>query len=153
MGGRSGRRRRRLGGAIDTIAFGGILMIVGYIWFTHPRVFSDLWETFMRLVEDQVLQPSQALVVAAYTFLFLVAVRNVLLGAMRAAGGQSNRSVLREFFRAVAYVGIGYFIFQYSGEVLTGSLLVLYSFLTAGILVVIYGAMAYAVEKRAPSAS
>lgn len=153
MGGSSGSRTRRLGGAIDTVSFGGFLVIIGYIWSTHPEIFSDLWEAFERLVEDQVFSPSETLVVAAYTFLFLVAVRNVLLGAMRAAAAQSGRRILREFFAAVAYAGIGYYLFQFSDGALTEAVLVLYSFVTAGILVVIFGALAYALERRALSVS
>ncbi|MFQ5950479.1 MAG: hypothetical protein ACE5KH_00170 [Candidatus Geothermarchaeales archaeon] len=146
-------RRRRLRGAIDAASFGGFLIIIGYVWFAHPNIFSDIGDTFRRLAEEQVFRPSRTLVVPAYTFLFLLALRDVLLGALRAAASQASRRVVKEFFAAAAYAGIGYLMFQFSSGTLTGPLLILYTFLTAGILVVIYGAIGYTLERRALSVS
>jgi hypothetical protein len=146
MSGRS-RRQRRLGGAIETISFGGFLIIVGYIWASYPSIFSELWRTFIRLVEDQVLQPSRIVVIAAYTYLFLLGLQDAILGGLRAATGQRARRVVKELYAAVAYAGLGYLVLQFSRGEITSSLLILYVFLTAGVLVILYGATAYLMER------
>ncbi len=132
---------------IGLISLGFAILIIGYIWYTHPGIFSDIRDLFVRLGEERVFKPSTMLINAFAVFLSLCGVSNFVVAGIRVAVRQPFRRPLGDILSGIFLILFSYFVSLYSQGLLIWQTVIFLLLLFGALLIIIYATIRYAIEK------